>query len=266
VKKLHAIAGLPRSGSTLLCNILAQNPKFHVTSTSPLPAALVAMSGTWSQNPDIKGLLQCDQQGTQTRMAEAARGFVRAWYQDTPDVVFDKSRAWSVQESLLRQLFPEAVLIVTVRDLRNVIASIEKQHLKCPMLQPPGLPPNLLGRIDAMMGPEGLVGGAMVGIEGLVHRQAPYVLVPYEKFTADPQWAIDRVYEATGEKAFKHDFNNVENRATDPDELYLYKYPHEGSGKVTPGDPQEWQKFMTPDIAQQIMQRFAFFNRTFGYI
>jgi sulfotransferase len=34
MKKIHFINGMPRSGSTLLCNILAQNPKFHVTPTS----------------------------------------------------------------------------------------------------------------------------------------------------------------------------------------------------------------------------------------
>ena len=33
-KTIHFLAGLPRSGSTLLANILAQNPKIHVTPTS----------------------------------------------------------------------------------------------------------------------------------------------------------------------------------------------------------------------------------------
>ena len=30
----HFISGLPRSGSTLLANLLAQNPRFHSTATS----------------------------------------------------------------------------------------------------------------------------------------------------------------------------------------------------------------------------------------
>lgn len=33
-KKYYFISGLPRSGSTLLANILAQNPRFHATATS----------------------------------------------------------------------------------------------------------------------------------------------------------------------------------------------------------------------------------------
>jgi len=36
MKEIYFINGMPRSGSTLLCNILAQNPEFHVTPTSGL--------------------------------------------------------------------------------------------------------------------------------------------------------------------------------------------------------------------------------------
>ena len=35
-KKLHFVSGLPRACSTLLCNLLAQNPKVHATPTSAL--------------------------------------------------------------------------------------------------------------------------------------------------------------------------------------------------------------------------------------
>jgi hypothetical protein len=34
--KLHFIAGLPRSGSTLLVALLRQNPRFHARISSPL--------------------------------------------------------------------------------------------------------------------------------------------------------------------------------------------------------------------------------------
>ena len=37
MKNFNIITGMPRSGSTLLCNILSQNPAFHAGATSPLP-------------------------------------------------------------------------------------------------------------------------------------------------------------------------------------------------------------------------------------
>src|ERR1700710_2714013 len=36
VNHLHLISGLPRSGSTLLCAILRQNPRFNAAMTSPV--------------------------------------------------------------------------------------------------------------------------------------------------------------------------------------------------------------------------------------
>lgn len=45
----HFIAGLPRSGSTLLAALLRQNPRFHASMSSPLArmtsALLVEMTG-----------------------------------------------------------------------------------------------------------------------------------------------------------------------------------------------------------------------------
>jgi len=44
---IHFIAGLPRSGSTLLAGILRQNPRFHAAMTSPVGA--MYMHGTESR-------------------------------------------------------------------------------------------------------------------------------------------------------------------------------------------------------------------------
>ncbi len=35
-KTIHFVSGLPRAGSTLLMNVLAQNPRIHSTATSGL--------------------------------------------------------------------------------------------------------------------------------------------------------------------------------------------------------------------------------------
>src|SRR4026208_1819083 len=53
-KTIHFIAGMPRAGSTLLGNILAQNPRFHVTPTSSLIEALLGMRNKFTHLPDYK--------------------------------------------------------------------------------------------------------------------------------------------------------------------------------------------------------------------
>ena len=54
MKKLNLIAGMPRSGSTLLCNLLNMNPEFHATATSPVIDVLGNMRSTFSHNTTFK--------------------------------------------------------------------------------------------------------------------------------------------------------------------------------------------------------------------
>ncbi len=54
MKTIHFVAGLPRSGSTLLCNILNQNPKFHATATSGILDIVLAIRNQWENVDTLK--------------------------------------------------------------------------------------------------------------------------------------------------------------------------------------------------------------------
>lgn len=56
-KIIHLMAGLPRSGSTLMCNILNQNPRFHATSTSGILDIVLTIRNQWENvNDDVHGI------------------------------------------------------------------------------------------------------------------------------------------------------------------------------------------------------------------
>ena len=59
-KTIHFICGMPRSGSTILGNILAQNPRFHVTPTSALIDLLAGMRSAFDKIPDFRAALDED--------------------------------------------------------------------------------------------------------------------------------------------------------------------------------------------------------------
>lgn len=48
-KRIYFLAGLPRSGSTLLANILLQNPSIYVTSTFGILCILVQIRNEWDR-------------------------------------------------------------------------------------------------------------------------------------------------------------------------------------------------------------------------
>ena len=56
-KKYHFITGLPRSGSTLLSNILKQNPRFHSSITDSLAPLIKGVNENAHSSPGIKTLI-----------------------------------------------------------------------------------------------------------------------------------------------------------------------------------------------------------------
>lgn len=268
--RFHVVTGLPRSGSTLLCNVLNQNPKFYASSTSPLPAFINTLVHTWSNSVEVKGLLEKQEQETENRLKATAKGVIGNWYSCyDEEVVFDKSRAWSASSLLLKKIYPEATIIVCVRNLVNIFASIEKQHRRNPLLDDAATPmeKTIYSRADRMFGPEGLIGSPIVGIEDLIRRGPDGVLyVQYESFSQNPGMVMERLYSELGEESYQHDFDNVENVADDPDGFYLHKFPHKGEGKIVPCNIEEWKEYISPDLAMTIKGRFPDYNTFFGYI
>ena len=263
MKAFHVICGLPRSGSTLLCNILAQNPAFHVLHTSPLPSIINYFAQGVTDTPEIKGMLQRDEAGTDEKTCEMARGMVRALHTGK-EVCFDKNRLWNEHQFTLAQLFPDAKIICCVRDLRAVFGSFEKRWRRNPLMQmPPGR--TVRARMQNQFSAEGMIGGALGGVEDLkIVGNRAVLFVWYEQLAQDPRMQVRRIYDHINEEPYEHDFDNVENTAADPDWLYLNKFPHNGSGKVE--YREDWQQFVPPQIAGEIMQTHAAYNQIFGYV
>lgn len=267
--KFNVITGLPRAGSTLLCNIFNQNPKFHATSTSTLSNLLSTIIHNWSNSIEIKNLLEKEKEQTEKRIINSMRALINEWHKRKEEVIFDKSREWNNNALLLKKLFPDIKIIVMIRDLRNVFASIEKQHKKNPLLDEAQNPnqKTIFNRADQMFSPEGIIGAPILGIEDLIRRQIKDVIyVNYESFSENPKEVMKKIYKHLEEDYFEHDFKNVEDTSNDPDGFYLHKYPHKGCGEVKPCNPDEWKEYVSPDLANIIMNKFGDYNRFFGYI
>lgn len=270
--RFHAIAGLPRSGSTLLQNILNQNPAFHASSTSPIAPLLAETSLFLSTQAEVKSLLARDRRSTEERILIAMRGLVRGWYEarsHDAEVVFDKGRGWCHNVNLLTALWPQARIIVMVRDLRSVFASIERANEATPMFSLAKSPQEktVFTRYDTLFAPAGMVGICLNGIEDMLRRGNPAAIyVQCEAFCRNPEVVTRNLYDQLGERWFPgHDFDDVKNTAEDLDALWLNKFEHVGAGKVRPRDPEEWRDHCPGDIASMIMTRFAAFNAAFGY-
>ena len=99
---LHCISGLPRSGSTLLCNILAQNPRFYASQTSGMLDVLFGVRNQWDNLIEMKAM---DQELSEQRKLAVLRGIMESFYADVDrPVIFDKSRGWLAHLEMLELL------------------------------------------------------------------------------------------------------------------------------------------------------------------
>ncbi len=209
-KQYYFISGLPRSGSTLLSGILKQNPEFYADITSPICGVVKdGIDGITGSEHN----LNIDEQ----RRKSIIRGIFDGYYSNTErPVVFDTSRKWTGDTSLLRSLFPYTKIICCVRDIGWILDSFERISAKNPFhtntLIPQEHNANVFSRCDAMMSKEG---GIVMGVWALLHEG--YVMNPnmiklieYEDLCKTPEKTIRSIYKFIDKPYYEHDFDNVE--------------------------------------------------------
>ncbi len=130
-KQIYFVAGLPRSGSTLLMNILGQNPQFYVTPTSGILDVLVQTRNAWDKSDAFRSLMRNESEAIKTNVMQS---ILQAYFAHTDKpICFDKNRNWTEYLEMASALTrgPEHLkILVTVRDLRDIVASFEKLYRK----------------------------------------------------------------------------------------------------------------------------------------
>jgi len=266
--KFHVITGTPRSGSTLLCNILNQNPGFHVSDTSALANVLSSAQQAQNMSDEVVSDLINNKESAENRSARVYKAIIDAWYEDnSKKVVFDKGRHWTFSSLELQSVYPDAKMLIMVRDPRDIFSSVEKQHRNNPVFSQAASPneKTLFQRANLMLSSEAFIGQPMVGVEDAIRRDHKnQMIIEYNALVSDPELVLRRIYKFIGEEDFSHDFENVEEVSGEIDALWLNKFPHNGGGKVEP-QKNSWMDYIDGDTAAHIMQAYPFYNQKLGY-
>lgn len=190
--KIHLIAGLPRSGSTMLAAILRQNPSFHASISTPL-ADLTANLVRGMSEHEGAVLISPEQR---ERMA---RALVEAYYPEMAvGVVFDTNRRWCAMLPLIAKLFPSSRVICCLRSPAWIIDSVERAIQRNPLLAPKMFGHemgNVYQRTEKMI-KDGMIAGSLGAL-----RQAWFsedasrlIAVRYDSLCRDPGNVIDALY------------------------------------------------------------------------
>ena len=257
------VTGLPRAGSTLLCQLLAQHPDIACEGfSSPLLNALLGMRRMVSDDSFFLSQLDQSFESSYGHLASAMQGFLRGWYRDcTRSVVIDKNRAWLHAVEMLRHLEPQAKLIVCLRELGQVYGSIEAQHQRTILVD---FVDHLadydrFGRADMLFAKDRVIGAPLISLHAVpdlpaaVQRQLYFVR--FEDLIAQPVQCMSHLYAWLGLAPFEIDPQRLAVGVRESDSHYRMKYLHRQAERIAAPAPH----VVPPRIQQQIETAWAWF-------
>lgn len=261
-------SSLPRSGSTLLQNILAQNPRFYCSPTSGVLELLYAARNNFTNLKEFQ-LQPSDvmKKGWLGFCAGALDGF----YADITDkpVAVDKSRGWIAYYHWLNSFYPDPKIIVCVRDIRSILSSMEKLHRRNQHLADAAEDPKTLNmttiesRVKHWLATPP-VGLALGRLRNAIHEGIGDKLhfVVYEDLVKEPERIIPNIYKYIDEAMFPHNVLRIPQTVKENDAVHG-AYGDHTIRPVLSADKPDWNETLGEEISQLIVENNRWFYDRF---
>jgi sulfotransferase len=227
-QKIFYQSSLPRAGSTLLQNILAQNPDIYATPTSGMMELIYGARANYTNSPEF---IAQDSELMKKAFLAFCKAGLSAWVGAITDKKYyiDKGRSWGVHYDWLKMIHDDSPkIIIMVRDLREVFSSMEKNYRKNPdKLNPLVNWENLMNtsipkRIDTWA--NGLpVGLAIERLKEIIDfGNAHHMLfIRYEELCLNPEQVMSKVYKYLEIPYYSHNFDFIEQATKEDDSMHF---------------------------------------------
>jgi sulfotransferase len=219
-KTYYFMAGLPRSGSTVLSAILNQHPQIYSSPQTDLLELMYTLENKIPTLESYRANLLFDS------YQSAISSLPDSFYQSIPKpVVIDKNRAWGTPynwDNLSSYLNPDGKVILTMRPILEVLASFLKVAQKTE--EETGLAPfynpdlwvssyrtKADAQVDNLMALNGKIDQAIFSIANLIknHRDKVH-LVWFDDLLSSPKQTLKSIYDFLEMPPFSNDFDNIQ--------------------------------------------------------
>lgn len=257
------VTGLPRAGSTLLCQLLAQHPDIHCEGhSSPLCNTLLGIRRSISDDSFFLAQLDNAFESSYAHLASAMRGFLHGWHHDCrKKAVVDKNRAWLHAIELLLHIEPEAKLVVCLRDLAQIYGSIEAQHQRTILVDFIDHLADFdrLGRADMLFAKDKAIGAPLVSLHAVPDLpkavQDRLYFLRFEDLMERPAACMSHLYAWLGLAPFAIEPDRLKVGVRESDSHYHMKYVHGQAQSIV--KPQRHE--LPPRIQAQIESAYAWY-------
>ena len=238
--KFVGVTGLPRAGSTLLCQLLAQHPDIQCDGrSSPLCNTLLGIRRMISDDTFFLSQLDNSFESSYAHLESAMQGFLWGWNQDChKQVVVDKNRAWLHAIEFLLHIEPEARLLVCLRELGQIYGSIESQHQRTILVDfiDHLADYDRFGRADMLFAKDKAIGAPLISLHAVVDLpkqvQERLYFVRFEDMMEKPAACMSHIYAWLGLSPFEIDPEKLDVGIPEGDSHYHMKYTHKQIGRI----------------------------------
>ena len=272
VEKIFFQSSMPRSGSTLLQNILGQNPDFYVTPTSGLLELWFGARANFTNSPEFKAQdSELMSKGFKQFCHDGMFGYFNAI--TDKKYVMDKSRGHGVYRGFIDTFYPNPKVICMVRNLKDVVCSYEKIYRKNMQKHDPirddlqARGTTIHKRVDEWVHPTNTIGRAVERIFEIIRLgyDNKILFVKMEDLNLYPDTEMTRIYEYLEIPHYKHDFDNIQQITSEDDEIYgLSNDLHTIRPKLDL-KPSDADSIMGKDITEWLYTNYKWYYDKFNY-
>ena len=214
MKQYYFMAGLPRSGSTVLSAILNQNPRLYSGPSSPVLPTMLGIENQFLTGELYKGYPKPEQANL------IISSIIHQFYSDVEKpIVIDKNRAWTdCIVKLEGYINKPAKIICPVRDIDEILTSMitmvrrnpyqegqEKINFIDEQLVKLNIPLTDDNRCQFIAGPNGILGQSYTSIQTALESgfKDRIHFVEYKDLVSNPGETLFKLYEFLGEEYYE---------------------------------------------------------------
>lgn len=214
MKKFIGLAGLPRSGSTLLSSILSENPDIHAEGNS----AVCQMMWDLDQSCNIHCKEQLEANNRHQAQFDVISAIPHIYYKDViSPIIIDKCRTWTLPANvfLMQRYITENIkIIVLERPLIEIVKSfvnIRKQNNWEGDLEK--------GLLDDWTDP---IVRSLNGLKWAKENNLNniFLFIKYYDLINNTKEILNQIYKFIDEPIFEHNLNNIINKHPENDKVY----------------------------------------------
>jgi sulfotransferase len=250
-KQFSFLSGLPRTGSTLLCSILAQNPNLHAEGYShvcELMRRIYFASANTTLTNWHDDIIASEREKS---IVTILRSIPYNYYVDVnKNIILDKCRAWTLPGNLAlieKYITNNPKTVVLIRPIEEIVASFVQLRINNNWSEDKIYSDLLNGADDPIM----------LSLEGAIHAKqnndGKFLFVHYDEIVFDTKKTLNRIYDFCEWPKYEHQLENIKRPFVQNDEVYKLNGLHDVRRTV------EKQKYHI-DLPKDIMKKCRYLN------